>query len=206
MAGTKCIVSDAHKGLKCAIASMFPEALWQRCTVHLMRYIRDRINKKEGKELAMQLLSQTFQHTNPASVRESYHQTINFLEEISPSTARLLAEAENDALAYLQFPEDHYKGLRTNNIQERDNLEIKRRTKVISAFPSTESMLKLAGAVMMDEHEKWAMVRNINQASMSQLLNGTYTVDETVPINLSTLIAEEIMLIKQTLELKRKVS
>ena len=106
----------------------------------------------------------------------------------------------------MQFPEDHYKGLRTNNIQERDNLEIKRRTKVISAFPSTESMLKLAGAVMMDEHEKWAMVRNINQASMSQLLNGTYTVDETVPINLSTLIAEEIMLIKQTLELKRKVS
>ena len=67
-------------------------------------------------------------------------------------------------------------------------------------------MLKLAGAVMMDEHEKWAMVRHINQASMSQLLNGTYIVDETVPINLSTLIAEEIMLIKQALELKRKVS
>ena len=50
------------------------------------------------------------------------------------------------------------------------------------------------------------MVRNINQASMSQLLNGTYIVDETVPIKLSTLIAEEIMLIKQALELKRKVS
>ena len=51
LVGTKCIVSDAHKGLKCAIARIFPEALWQRCTVHLMRNNRDRINKKDGKEI-----------------------------------------------------------------------------------------------------------------------------------------------------------
>lgn len=74
-------------------------------------------------------------------------------ESCCPRAAAILEEAEPDALAYLDFPPTHWKRLRTNNVQERTNREIKRRSRVVQVFPSTGSLVRLAGAVMCEQDE-----------------------------------------------------
>ena len=98
-----------------------------------------------------------------------YHVACEMLEACCPRAAALLEEAEPDALAYLDFPQDHWKRLRTNNVQERANREIKRRSRVVQVFPSEKSLLGLAGAVMCDQDEAWSEARYFSAAKMAEL-------------------------------------
>ena len=82
-----------------------------------------------------------------------YHAACDMLAGCCPRAAAVLEEAEPDALAYLDFPPTHWKRLRTNNVQERTNREIKRRSRVVQVFPSTGSLVRLAGAVMCEQDE-----------------------------------------------------
>ena len=87
-------------------------------------------------------------------------------ESCCPRAAAILEEAEPDALAYLDFPPTHWKRLRTNNVQERTNREIKRRSRVVQVFPSTGSLVRLAGAVMCEQDEIWQESRYFSEAKM----------------------------------------
>ena len=102
-------------------------------------------------------------------MRAAYHLAIEMLEDCCPDAARILEEAEPDALAYLDFPASHWKRLRTNNVQERTNREIKRRSRVVQVFPSAEALERLVGAVMCDQDEAWAEARYFSTKKMAEL-------------------------------------
>ncbi len=97
-----------------------------------------------------------FRAKDAEQVRVLYHLAAEMLEECCPKAAEIWEDAEPDALAYLDFPASHWKRLRTNNVQERTNREIKRCTKVVQVFPSERSLLRLVGAVLAEQDDIWA--------------------------------------------------
>lgn len=153
------MTSDAHEGLRRAIAECFPGAAWQRCIVHLERNVCSLFRSKRRRKAAGKVMQAVFAESDPASVRAAYHAAIDAIGGFSEEAAELLEEAEADALAYLDFPAEHRRRIRTNNVQERTNREIKRRTRVVQVFPSAESMIRLVGAVMAEADEDWSTRR-----------------------------------------------
>ena len=154
--GVKCVTSDAHEGLRRAIAECFPGAAWQRCIVHLERNVCSMLPSKRQRKAAGKVMQAVFAQEDPAMVREAYHAAIDAISSFSQAAAGLLEDAECDALAYLPFPAEHRRRIRTNNVQERTNREIKRRTRAVRVFPSVESMIRLVGAVMAECDEEWS--------------------------------------------------
>ena len=114
-------------------------------------------------------MAPVFRLREAGAVRAAYHLAIEMLGSCCPEAARILEEGEPDALAYLDFPASHWKRLRTNNVQERANREIRRRSRVVQVFPSTASLERLAGAVMCDMDEAWADARYFSEEKMSEL-------------------------------------
>lgn len=104
-----------------------------------------------------------------ATVTAMYHAACGMLAGCCPRAVAVLEEAEPDALAYLDFPPTHWKRLRTNNVQERTNREIKRRSRVVQAFPSTGSPVRLAGAAMCERDEIWQESRYFSEVRMNEL-------------------------------------
>ena len=115
------------------------------------------------------IVAPVFRAKDAGTVRAMYHVACEMLEGCCPKAAAVLEEGEPDALAYLDFPQGHWKRLRTNNVQERANREIKRRSRVVQVFPSEKSLLRLAGAVMCDQDEAWSEARYFSAAKMAEL-------------------------------------
>ena len=160
------MVSDAHDGLVQAIAEVFQGAAWQRCIVHLERDVAGWFSRKEDKAVAMAAMKAVFAERDPQLVRAAYRVATGRIAEIKPRAGELLEDAEADALAYLDFPPEHHVRLRTNNVQECANEEIKRRTKVVGVFPSVESMMRLVGSVLIDVNEEWMGMNFIDASSL----------------------------------------
>ena len=165
--GVACVTSDAHEGLKRAIAETFLGAAWQRCIVHLERNVAKLMPDKRRKAMALKALQSVFREQDPTFVRAAYHAAIDAVAEMSAKAAELLEEAECDALAYLDFPLEHHRRLRTNNVQERANREIKRRGRVVQVFPSAASLLRLIGAVCAEMDEDWSSRRYMGGEAVS---------------------------------------
>ena len=166
VSGVRCVVSDAHGGLVQAIAEVFQGAAWQRCIVHLERDVAGWLSKKEDRAVALAAMKAVFAERDPQLVRAAYRVATGRIAEIKPRAGELLEDAEADALAYLDFPREHHVRLRTNNVQERANEEIKRRTKVVGVFPSVESMMRLVGSVLIDVNEEWLGMGFIDASSL----------------------------------------
>ncbi len=166
VSGVKCVVSDAHEGLVQAIAEVFQGAAWQRCIVHLERDVAGWFSKKEDRAVAAAAMRAVFAERDPQLVRAAYRQATERIAQLKPRAGELLEDAEADALAYLDFPYEHHVRLRTNNVQERANGEIKRRTKVVGVFPSVGSMMRLVGSVLVDVNEEWLGMGFIDAASL----------------------------------------
>lgn len=169
VAGVECVVSDDHEGLVQAVAEIFQGAAWQRCIVHLERNVAGWFPRKEDRGVAMAAMKAVFAERDPQLVRAAYRQAAAKIAEIKPRAGELLEDAEADALAYLDFPYEHHVRLRTNNVQERANEEIKRRTKVVGVFPSVESMMRLVGSVLIDVNEEWLEMSFIDAASLKEV-------------------------------------
>ena len=167
--GVKCVVSDDHEGLVQAIAEVFQGAAWQRCIVHLERNVAGWFSKKEEKLTAIAAMKAVFAERDPQLVRAAYRQAAERIAQLKAHAGELLEDAEADALAYLDFPYEHHVRLRTNNVQERANEEIKRRTKVVGVFPSVESMMRLVGSVLIDVNEEWLEMNFIDAASLKDV-------------------------------------
>ena len=159
VSGVRCVTSDAHEGPRRAIAECFPGAAWQRCIAHLERDACSLLRSKRHRRAAGGIMQAVFAESESASVRAAYHAAIDAIGGFSGEAAELLEEAEADALAYLDFPAEHRRRIRTNNVQERTNREIKRRTRAVQVFPSMESMIRLVGAVMAEADEDWSTRR-----------------------------------------------
>lgn len=167
--GVRCVVSDDHEGLVQAIAEVFQGAAWQRCIVHLERNVAGWFPKKEDKAVATAAMKAVFAERDPRLVRAAYRQAAERIAQLKARAGELLEDAEADALAYLDFPYEHHVRLRTNNVQERANEEIKRRTKVVGFFPSAESMMRLVGSVLIDVNEEWLGASFIDAASLKDV-------------------------------------
>lgn len=176
--GVLCVTSDAHEGLRRAIEEIFPGATWQRCIVHLMRNAASLAPTRQKRAAVLAILHAVFDERDPNLVRELYHLACDEVAGICAKAAELLVEAETDALAYLDFPYAHHRRLRTNNVQERPNRELKRRSRVVQVFPSRRSLIRMLGAVFSEMDEDWATRRWFTEESIAQAMA---PMDPTVP-------------------------
>ena len=151
----RLVTSDAHDGLVKAIGEVYPEATWQRCIVHVKRDVLRKVEGREAQRRATAVMAPIFKESDPALVRALYHEAVGELEAFAPAAARVLEDAELDALAHLSFPRGHWVKIRTNNVQERMNCELKRRAKVVQAFPSADSVLRLLGGIVDEVNAEW---------------------------------------------------
>lgn len=167
--GVLLVTSDAREGLRRAIAEVFQGAAWQRCVVHLMRDCAREAGSRQLARRVCRVVAPVFRLKDAGAVRAAYHLAVEMLDGCCPRAAHVLEEAEADALAYLDFPQGHWKRLRTNNLQERTNREIKRRSRAVQVFPSTDALKRLVGAVMCDQDEAWSGARYFSEAAMAEL-------------------------------------
>lgn len=165
--GIQMVISDAHAGLVRAISETFQNASWQRCITHLMRNVSSRIHKRDEQKKAREIMRAVFAQQNPLVTRACYQVATEEISKFSRTAANLLLEAENDALSYLAFPLSHRTKIRTNNVQERANREIKRRYRVVQSFPSRESLIRLVGAALIEIDEQWSYRCTISRPSLS---------------------------------------
>lgn len=152
----RLVTSDAHDGLAGAIMDACPEATWQRRVARARRDVLAKIDGREAQRRARAVMSPILGESDPTLVRAPCHEAAGELASFAPDASRVLEDAEVDALAYLSFPREHRAEIRTNNVQERMNCELKRRAKVVQTFPSTGSVLRLLGGIVDEVDADWA--------------------------------------------------
>lgn len=169
LSGVRLVVSDAHAGLVRALSECLPGAGWQRCVVHLERDVCSLLPSKRHRSMAAKAMQTVFRESDPATVRSVYRAAIDAVGALSAAAGALLEDAGSNALAHLDFPAEHGRRIRTNNVRERMNREIRCRSRVVQVFPSTESVLRLVGAVCAEQDEDWSSRRYISPESMLKL-------------------------------------
>jgi transposase-like protein len=175
LGGVQLVISDAHAGLKQAIATVFIGASWQRCRVHFMRNVLAVVPKGNADMVAAAIRTIFAQPDGP-SAHEQFDDITAKLERMLPKVAAMMREAKDDLLAFTAFPQAHWRQLWSTNPLERTNKEIKRRTDVVGVFPNPAALLRLAGAVLIEQHDEWAAAdrRYFSERSMA-LLNADTT-------------------------------
>jgi putative transposase len=155
--GVKLVISDAHEGLKAAAAKVLG-AGWQRCRVHFMRNALAHANKN-GRRVVSAFIATAFAQTTPEAARKQWRNVADQLRAKLPRLVALLDEAEVDVLAFMDFPREHWDKISSTNPIERPNGEIKRRTNVVGIFPNDDAIVRLVGAILMEQNDEWAVQR-----------------------------------------------
>lgn len=169
LGGVELVVSDAHEGLRQAIAAVLPGTSWQRCRTHFMRNLLAKIPKKAQQPVAA-LVRSIFAQTDARQVHEQYRLVIEKLNGQFAEVAAMLDDAGPDVLAFAPFPDKHWRQIWSNNPQERVNREIRRRTDVVGIFPNRPAILRLVGAVLAEQHDEWAVGRrHMSLESLTEL-------------------------------------
>jgi putative transposase len=169
--GVRLVISDAHEGLRSALAQCFAGTTWQRCRVHFLRNVAAAVPKQHAPAV-LAVTRTIFSQPTAEAAHEAVSHALQLLEPHFTKAATLLRSAEADVLAYTSFPSDHWRSISSTNAIERLNAEIDRRAKVVGIFPTTASLLRLATAVVQDQHDEWQDDRRLfSQQSMALLLN-----------------------------------
>jgi transposase-like protein len=156
--GVKLVVSDAHEGIKAAVAKIFT-ATWQRCRVHFMRNVLAHAGRS-GRRVVSAFIATAFAQEDAEQARAQWRRVADQLRPKVPKLAALMDEAESDVLAYMSFPAQHRVKLHSINPLERLNGEIKRRTEVVGIFPNEAAILRLVGAILLEQNDEWAVQRS----------------------------------------------
>ncbi len=182
--GTQLVISDAHTGLKAAIGTVLQGSGWQRCRVHFMRNVLA-IVPKGNAEMVASIIRTIFAQPDAEHVRAQFDEVTRMLERSHPKAAVMLDDAKEDLLAFTGFPMKHWRQTWSTNPLERVNKEIKRRTDVVGVFPNPAALLRLAGAVLVEQHDEWEAAdrRYFSAASMAELktMNNTDKEVEAIP-------------------------
>ena len=153
--GVKLVISDAHEGLKQAIARVLG-ASWQRCRVHWMRNALAHVPKGQHTMVAA-ALRQAFLQPDQATARQTWRHVADQLRARWPKLATLMDDSEHDVLAYMAFPAQHRTKLHSTNPLERLNKEVKRRADVVGIFPNEPAIIRLIGAVLLEQNDEWQL-------------------------------------------------
>lgn len=151
--GVKMITSDAHKDIIAAISRTFPTVPWQRCQYHFTRNIVEKAPKKYREGLRTEL-QDMFNQSNIEAARERRDEIITDYRDIAESAMECLDRGFEEAMTVMVLPEGLRKPYRTSNAIERLNRELKRRSKAVGVFPNEESLIRLMGSVLIEEHNR----------------------------------------------------
>jgi len=170
LGGVRLVISDAHEGLRGAIATVLLGAAWQRCRVHFLRNVLSRIQKGRA-DMVLALVRTIWAQPDAEAVREQLDAVADKLSPGFPAVAAMLREAREDVTAFAAFPFAHWKKIWSTNPLERVNKEVKRRSDVVGIFPNEAAVLRLAGAVLLEVHDEWAIAerRYLAEGSMALL-------------------------------------
>jgi len=155
--GVKLVISDAHEGIKAAVKKVF-HAGWQRCRVHFMRNAMAHAGVKSRAMVAAAIRTAFVQETEEAA-RAEWRAVADRLRAKFRKLSELMDGAENEVLAYMAFPKSHWSQIHSTNPIERLNREIKRRTNVVSIFPNEAAIVRLIGAILLEQNDEWAVSR-----------------------------------------------
>lgn len=172
--GVQLVTSDAHKGLQAAIQTVCVGSSWQRCTIHVMRNVLSHISHRDKRAVAALCRTILAQTTHADAQRQLAVVLPDLERRWGKQAATVLRNAEESLFAYLAFPVEHHLRIRTTNIVERVNREMKRRTRVVSVFPDAESALRLVGIEAIELDREWSLKRNyFTQKSMDDVRTST---------------------------------
>jgi putative transposase len=155
--GVKLVISDAHEGIKAAVSKLM-NASWQRCRVHTMRNALAHAGKS-SRRVVSAFIATAFAQDSADAAKTQWRKVADQLRPKLRKLAEFMDEAENDVLAYMAFPSDHWPKIHSTNGLERLNGEIKRRTEVVGIFPNDEAIIRLIGAILLEQNDEWAVQR-----------------------------------------------
>jgi transposase-like protein len=165
LSGVQLVISDAHEGLKGAIAGVLPGASWQRCRTHFVRNLATKV-PKSAWPMVSTLVRSIFEQPDEASTWAQHARVLEQLNTKFADAAVMLTDAAGDVLAFTAFPKEHWRQIRSNNPQERLNKEIRRRTDVVGIFPNRAATIRLVGAVLAEQHDEWIVARRYMSAEL----------------------------------------
>lgn len=183
--GVALVISDAHSGIKAAVKAILPGTGWQRCRVHFARNVTQRLGSAHSKPVNA-LISTIFAQTTSEAVIAQYKQVTESLRASFPAIADMLDTALQDLTAFAAMPREHWQKIWSNNPIERLNREIRRRADVVQIFPNRESVTRLIGAVLQEQHEEWQYGerRYLSEISMRKLVTVLHGQTEADPVGM----------------------
>jgi putative transposase len=170
LTGTRLVISDAHLGLTAAIKRMFQGCSWQRCRVHFLRNLLSHV-PKAGQDMVAAAMKAVFVIQKPEQVRAHWQQVTEMLRKQFPGAVPVMEAARDDVLAFLCFPQEHWRKIWSTNPLERLNKEIKRRTNVVGIFPNDAAITRLVGSQLLEQQEEWQLERRrfFSEATMAKI-------------------------------------
>ena len=171
LSGVQLVISDAHEGLKAAIGKL-PGVTWQRCRVHWLRNALSHV-PKSCQAIVATALRQIFVQVNSREAHATWQATARSFEKKWPRLAVFMDNSESDVLAYMDFPQNHWSKIYSTNPLERLNKEVKRRSAVVGIFPCNASIVRLIGAVLMEQNDEWLLQDRYMPRESLERLTGT---------------------------------
>ena len=181
ISGLQLVISDAHEGLRDAIATVFAGAAWQRCRTHFMTNLLTKIPTRAQPWVAT-LVRTIYQQPSSEQVQAQHRRVVTQLEGRFPGAAEALAGAGPAILAFTSFPTIHWHQIWSNNPLERLNREIRRRTDVVGIFPNRAAIRRLVGAVLAEQHDEWAEDRRYLALAGSDVDTADQSDKEFLPV------------------------
>ena len=153
--GVELITSDNHAGLKAALRAVMPAVKWQRCQFHLQQNAAAYVPKVELRPQVARDIRAIFNAPNRAEADRLLELAVERYRKVAPALVNWIGANIAEGLTVFEYPEHHRRRLRTSNMLERLNCELKRRTRVATLFPNEASILRLATAVLAEISEDW---------------------------------------------------
>jgi transposase-like protein len=187
LSGVRLAITDQHEGLKHAVARVLG-CPWQRCTVH---YTRDMVMhcRRDQRGLVAAALREIFQAEHGAAAKERVTSVLERLAPVAPKVCELLEAAEEDLTAFYAFPSEHWTKIRSSNPLERVNKEIGRRSDVVGIFPNDQAVIRLAGALLVEQNDEWCVQRRYLSAESMAVVLTTPPETEQIEPELARLAA-----------------